>query len=47
MSSLTTTGDGLSQFSYRKTVIVGFGFLGMSIIWPSGRIGNAGKYRDE
>lgn len=26
--------DGSHRFSYRKTFIVGFGFLGISIIWP-------------
>ena len=26
--------DGLRRFTYNKTVIVGFGFLGISIIWP-------------
>lgn len=30
----TTLSDHLKQFSYRKTFIVGFGFLGISIIWP-------------
>lgn len=28
-----STGD-LRKFSYRKTFIVGFGFLGISVIWP-------------
>ena len=26
--------DGLRRFTYNKTFIVGFGFLGISIIWP-------------
>jgi MFS family permease len=26
--------DGLRRFTYRKTFIIGFGFLGISIIWP-------------
>ena len=26
--------DDLKKFSYKKTLIVGFGFLGISIIWP-------------
>jgi hypothetical protein len=26
--------DDLKKFSYKKTFIVGFGFLGISIIWP-------------
>ena len=28
------TQDGLRRFTYSKTFIVGFGFLGISIIWP-------------
>lgn len=24
----------MRQFSYRKTLIVGFGFLGISVVWP-------------
>ena len=34
---MTTTArpvDDLKKFSYKKTLIVGFGFLGISIIWP-------------
>ncbi len=30
----STTANRFQQFSYRKTLIVGFGFLGISIIWP-------------
>ena len=26
--------DGLRRFTYSKTFVVGFGFLGISIIWP-------------
>jgi hypothetical protein len=26
--------NGLRRFTYSKTFIVGFGFLGISIIWP-------------
>ncbi len=33
MATLDAT-DKLRQFSYRKTIIVGFGFLGISVIWP-------------
>ena len=35
MHDSTTTGKPLSKrFPYRKTLIVGFGFLGISVIWP-------------
>jgi maltose/moltooligosaccharide transporter len=34
VSSATAPANALRQFSYRKTAIVGFGFLGISIIWP-------------
>ena len=33
MSTATAAVDARS-FSYRKTIIVGFGFLGISVIWP-------------
>jgi maltose/moltooligosaccharide transporter len=33
MSTMTLDTD-FKKFSYRKTAIVGFGFLGISVIWP-------------
>lgn len=32
--STATPDTEFKQFSYRKTAIVGFGFLGISVIWP-------------
>lgn len=32
--STTTLDTDYKKFSYRKTAIVGFGFLGISVIWP-------------
>lgn len=32
--SAASISNPLRKFSYRKTIIVGFGFLGISIIWP-------------
>ncbi len=34
MTSGTLPANDLRRFTYRKTFIVGFGFLGISIIWP-------------
>lgn len=34
MSAAAKPTDDLKKFTYRKTIIVGFGFLGISIIWP-------------
>jgi hypothetical protein len=31
---MNSTGLSSASFNYRKTLIVGFGFLGISIIWP-------------
>ncbi len=34
MTMAAQSMDDLKKFSYKKTFIVGFGFLGISIIWP-------------
>lgn len=34
MTTAAQPMDDLKKFSYKKTFIVGFGFLGISIIWP-------------
>ncbi len=34
MTAAAQPEDDLKRFSYRKTFVVGFGFLGISIIWP-------------
>ncbi len=34
MTTVAQPMDDLKKFSYKKTFIVGFGFLGISIIWP-------------
>ncbi|MDX1415789.1 MAG: MFS transporter [Candidatus Promineifilaceae bacterium] len=34
MTSKKEASDRLKRFTYKKTFVVGFGFLGISIIWP-------------
>ncbi len=34
MATATQSVDPLKRFTYKKTLIVGFGFLGISIVWP-------------
>ena len=34
MTAAANSTDNFRKFTYRKTFIVGFGFLGISVIWP-------------